>query len=202
MAAVLGNHARSLLSSMRRYTAAARSRRWIPDLVQQRRIPSDPVWVPSIDIQLRVSKQSIEEHYTLCMWTMRLHIHRPRPEPPTTTTRSASEYILSLIGRTSPLPTSSLQSIPVELRELSKHPALVLVLDTHSGIRHIHSKEADGVHPNLISGIVRHDIIGAASLETNDSVHTREMMLFSFAGLRNSVEHLTFTVPLVGVNLT
>ena len=97
------------------------------------------------------------------------------------------------------MPTSSLQSIPVELRELSKHPALVLVLDTHSGIRRIHSEEADGVHPNLISDIMR---IGAAILETNDSVHTREMMLFSFAGPRNSVEHLTFTVPLVGVNLT
>ena len=94
---------------------------------------------------------------------MRLDIHRPRPEPPTTMTRSASEFILSVIGRTSPVPTSSLQSIPVELRELSKHPTLVLVLDTHSGIYHIHSEEADGVHPNLISGIVRHDIIGASS---------------------------------------
>ena len=98
------------------------------------------------------------------MWTMRLDIHRPRPELAAydSMTMSRSENNnqpsrkIEYLDR--PPTPSSLQSIPVELlSELSEeHSSLVLMFDTHSGIRHIHSKEPDGVHPNLFTGTVSH----------------------------------------------
>jgi hypothetical protein len=90
--------------------------------------------------------------FTLCSCTILLEIQSPNPDPPG---QFDSHYAIPIIAYDPEILTSSLELALVELRELAEDSLLVFGRETHSGIDHLHTKQAHCIHAELVENIQR-----------------------------------------------